>query len=117
MKLHCSRARIARRPSASVVTYGAMSRAPLELPASLLIFNDLRAVGFWMTTWYRRHSREERVALLAELARWYAEGSLRPPASRIVRLGEDCPLEEAGQLIDETMSGSQGVKTFLKFPQ
>ena len=43
-------------PSATLVTYGAMSRAPLTVPTAQLIFSDLRLRGFWMTRWTRTHS-------------------------------------------------------------
>lgn len=36
---------------ATCVTYGAMSRRPLDVGAASLIFRDLRFVGFWMTRW------------------------------------------------------------------
>ena len=38
-------------PGASLVTYGAMSRASLKVGASMLIFKDLRFVGFWVSRW------------------------------------------------------------------
>ncbi len=38
---------MARRKGATLVTYGAMSKQPLTIPAPLLIFKDLRLRGFW----------------------------------------------------------------------
>lgn len=100
-----------------------MSRSPLTLPASLLIFRDVRATGFWMTRWYRQRTRAERAALVAQLAEWYADASIEPPASRIVRLGaqgeeggeESAKWEEAGEIVSQTMEGQKDVKTFLRF--
>ncbi|KAG0045742.1 mitochondrial 2-enoyl thioester reductase [Gryganskiella cystojenkinii] len=43
-----------------LVTYGAMSRQPLILPASLQIFKNVHASGFWLTAWNDRHSIQER---------------------------------------------------------
>lgn len=35
----------------TIVTYGGMSRQPLVVPTSALIFKDIRIVGYWMTRW------------------------------------------------------------------
>ncbi|PIA16171.1 NAD(P)-binding protein [Coemansia reversa NRRL 1564] len=35
-----------------LVSYGGMSRQPVMLPTSLLIFKDISARGFWMNRWY-----------------------------------------------------------------
>lgn len=56
-------------PGGTHVTYGAMSRSPFTLPAGMLIFSDLRFVGFWVTAWYERATREQTDAMLGDLAR------------------------------------------------
>ncbi|KAI0101266.1 NAD(P)-binding protein [Daldinia grandis] len=35
----------------TVVTYGGMARQPVALPTGLLIFKDIRFVGFWLSRW------------------------------------------------------------------
>ncbi|XP_043940998.1 enoyl-[acyl-carrier-protein] reductase, mitochondrial isoform X3 [Protopterus annectens] len=35
----------------TMVTYGGMSKQPLTVPVSALIFNDIKLRGFWMTQW------------------------------------------------------------------
>ncbi|KAJ2386467.1 mitochondrial 2-enoyl thioester reductase [Coemansia sp. RSA 2611] len=35
-----------------LVSYGGMSRQPVTMPTSLLLFKDLSARGFWMNRWY-----------------------------------------------------------------
>ncbi|KAK8099303.1 uncharacterized protein PG998_012544 [Apiospora kogelbergensis] len=35
----------------TMVTYGGMSRQPVALPTGLLIFKDIRFVGFWLSRW------------------------------------------------------------------
>ncbi|KAF9378409.1 mitochondrial 2-enoyl thioester reductase, partial [Podila verticillata] len=47
-----------------LVTYGAMSRQPLMLPASLQIFKNVHASGFWLTAWNDEHSTQERQAMI-----------------------------------------------------
>jgi trans-2-enoyl-CoA reductase len=64
-------------PCGTLVTYGAMSRRPLELPNGLLIFKDLRLRGFWLTRWFRQASAEERSAMLREITALAGTGVLR----------------------------------------
>ncbi|KAG0028848.1 mitochondrial 2-enoyl thioester reductase [Podila clonocystis] len=47
-----------------LVTYGAMSRQPLILPASLQIFKNVHASGFWLTAWNDEHSTQERQEMI-----------------------------------------------------
>lgn len=57
--------------SAHFVTYGAMSKQPLTLPASMLIFNDLHFHGFWVSRWAEKHPEEKQktVADVLEMTR------------------------------------------------
>ncbi|KAF9420473.1 mitochondrial 2-enoyl thioester reductase [Entomortierella beljakovae] len=41
-----------------------MSRQPLILPASLQIFKNVHASGFWLTAWADEHSQEERQEMI-----------------------------------------------------
>lgn len=57
--------------SAHFVTYGAMSKQPLTIPASMLIFKDLHFHGFWVSRWAERHPDEKQktVADVLEMTR------------------------------------------------
>lgn len=46
------------------VTYGGMSRKPVQIPTSLLIFRDIQLRGFWLSRWVDEHSTAERVAMI-----------------------------------------------------
>lgn len=50
-------------PSGTLVSYGAMSRQPVNLPTGLLIFKDIRFVGFWLTRWNERDPDARRFAV------------------------------------------------------
>jgi trans-2-enoyl-CoA reductase len=39
---------------ASMVSYGGMAKQPVALPVGLLIFKDIRFVGFWLSRWNER---------------------------------------------------------------
>lgn len=45
---------------ASMITYGAMSKKPLELPASLLIFKNINFTGFWVSKWSDKHPDQKK---------------------------------------------------------
>ncbi|KAF8636381.1 hypothetical protein AX17_003563 [Amanita inopinata Kibby_2008] len=67
-----------------LVTYGAMSKQPLSLPASLFIFKNLTAHGFWQSRWYKGRPRSEQEKLLHNLAQLMQQNKVPP----ILRLPE-----------------------------
>ncbi|KAE8217411.1 hypothetical protein CF319_g8493 [Tilletia indica] len=105
--------------SASLVTYGAMSRSPLYLPASLQIFRDVTAHGFWQTRWYAQRPHEERGKLMNTLLDWMGRSELQVPPSGVVELpleGEDgLGTELARRTVAASMRGFSGKKWYLRF--
>jgi trans-2-enoyl-CoA reductase len=57
--------------SAHFVTYGAMSKQPLTIPASMLIFKNIHFHGFWVSRWAEKHPEEKQktVADVLEMTR------------------------------------------------
>ncbi|EMD39037.1 hypothetical protein CERSUDRAFT_81807 [Gelatoporia subvermispora B] len=102
---------------AHLVTYGAMAREPLTLPASPLIFKGLVARGFWQSHWYDMHGRKER----EELMRALVDLKLKGPEHEIVTVPGNVNDEEASQLICETMrrmsEGKSGRKVMLRIEE
>lgn len=55
---------------ATLVSYGGMSKQPVSLPVGLLIFKDIRFVGFWLSKWNqqdamgRKHMVEDILGLV-----------------------------------------------------
>ncbi|KAE8201539.1 hypothetical protein A4X06_0g3286 [Tilletia controversa] len=107
--------------SASLVTYGAMSRSPLSLPASLQIFRDVTAHGFWQTRWYAQRPHDERGRLMNRLLAWMGRGELQVPPSGVVELpleggnGEGRGTELARRTVAASMRGFSGKKWYLRF--
>jgi trans-2-enoyl-CoA reductase len=60
---------------AHLVTYGAMAKRPVPIPASFHIFKNLTSHGFWLTRWYKNNS-ERQIKLVEELARTMASGKV-----------------------------------------
>ena len=72
----------------TIVTYGAMSRQPLRIPNGLLIFQDIRWRGFWISQWYRNASEESIGKMFAELFDLAGRGVVHAPVERIYPLAE-----------------------------
>jgi NADPH:quinone reductase-like Zn-dependent oxidoreductase len=51
-----------------LVTYGGMSRKPVQVPTGRLIFNNLQLRGFWLSRWIHEHSQLERQQMLSRWA-------------------------------------------------
>eukprot|EP00054_Salpingoeca_dolichothecata_P026593 m.191279 g.191279 ORF g.191279 m.191279 type:complete len:176 (+) comp25705_c0_seq24:520-1047(+) len=83
-------------PHASLITYGGMSKQPLSVPVGLLIFNDIRFHGFWMTRWNEEHSAEDRNAMLDTVADLIVD-------HKIQQRTETLPLESYQEAFKEEM--------------
>ncbi|XP_047454343.1 enoyl-[acyl-carrier-protein] reductase, mitochondrial isoform X2 [Mugil cephalus] len=64
----------------SMVTYGGMSKQPVTVPVSALIFKDVKVRGFWVTQWKRNNSHGAFKAMLDELCSLIQKGKLAAPA-------------------------------------
>ena len=60
---------------AHLVTYGAMAKRPVPIPASFHIFKNLTSHGFWLSRWYKDNG-ERRINLVDGLARIMASGKV-----------------------------------------
>lgn len=106
-------------PSGTLVTYGGMSRRPVTLPTGLLIFNDIRATGFWVSAWYKRQHdlaaqgddslTVKRERMMAELAGMLRSGKLALPPSRTHQLAD------WRQAMEQATSPYTGLKELFKF--
>ncbi|KAJ6262820.1 Zeta-crystallin [Drechslerella dactyloides] len=59
-----------------LVTYGAMAKRPLTLPAGLLIFKDIHSHGFWISAWSDRNPGAKS-EMIVELLEWMRQGEFR----------------------------------------
>jgi len=50
-------------PVSHHVTYGAMAKQPLTIPAGILIFKDVRFAGFWVSKWSEVEPEEKKKAI------------------------------------------------------
>jgi len=61
----------------TLVTYGGMSKRPITLPTSLLIFKNIQSRGFWLSNWVENHTTQERRAMYDELADMVRKGKIK----------------------------------------
>lgn len=66
---------------ATVVSYGAMSRAPITLSVPSLVFSDVRVRGFWLKHWLDSSSADEIAAAYRRLSALVADGTLQAPVA------------------------------------
>ncbi|CAF0941418.1 unnamed protein product [Rotaria sordida] len=66
--------------SATLVTYGGMSKQPVTVPTAEFIFNDLICRGFWMSRWKSENYKgSEFSIMLHELIDFIRRDQLKPP--------------------------------------
>lgn len=71
--------------SSPFVTYGGMSREPVTVPTSALIFKDIQIRGFWMTRWAKNPNNYlERMEMFEELISMMTNNELLAPVHEIV---------------------------------
>ncbi|KAJ3363692.1 hypothetical protein GGF32_003728 [Allomyces javanicus] len=105
-------------PGGTHVTYGAMAREPMAVPASLLIFKDVRIRGFWMTEWKKRASAQARDAMMRDLVDKFASGELVTPHLNEIAVPKaegEGEVEKVVQAIAEAGTGYLGKKQMLVF--
>jgi trans-2-enoyl-CoA reductase len=96
----------------TMVTYGGMSREPVMIPTSALIFKDLRIKGFWMTEWSKRNADSiDRFEMFEELISMMTNNELQGPAFKMVSFDQ---YKEA-LMNTMTIKGMIGKKYILEF--
>lgn len=69
----------------TIVTYGDMSKKPVEIPASLYIYKDIVSRGFWVTKW-KKNNPKEFEQLIQSVAAMFREKKLKLTAVASVDL-------------------------------
>lgn len=88
-----------------------MARAPLSLPASMLIFKNITFHGFWMSRWADVHSKQERYAMFEDLFQLMQRDQLGEPRWTPVEFNE-AAMKHA---VDAGISGYAAGKQIVQF--
>ena len=95
-----------------MVTYGGMSREPVLVPTSSLIFKDLQFRGFWMTRWKeQKGNTPEAHQMINDLFDLIKSGQLKAPQHKLV------PFENYQSALENALNlqGFAGAKLMFDF--
>ncbi|HYR58825.1 MAG TPA: 2-enoyl thioester reductase domain-containing protein [Chthoniobacteraceae bacterium] len=93
----------------TIVTYGAMSRQPLRIPAGLLIFSDVRWRGFWVTRWFEAATAGERAAMFGEIFSLARRGVIGAKIERVY------PITAVSEALTHAAQGGRSGKILFGF--
>lgn len=99
---------------AKMVTYGAMAKQPLTVPAGMLIFRDLSFSGFWFSRWGTANpaARKQTVEAVLDLIR---DGKFHPGPAQDIPWSWDTPAETLTAAVSGTLEGFRAGKGIFVF--
>ncbi|KAL5115758.1 mitochondrial 2-enoyl thioester reductase [Pleosporales sp. CAS-2024a] len=103
-------------PSAHFVTYGAMSKQPLRMPASMLIFKDFHYHGFWVTRWGDKNPLDKLVTV-AEILEMTRKGEFKDAPYDKIAWDWDTKGEDLIAKVKDTLEGYREGKGVFVFGQ
>ncbi|KAM3965779.1 enoyl-[acyl-carrier-protein] reductase, mitochondrial [Aphomia sociella] len=97
--------------SGKMVTYGGMSREPVNIPTSAFIFKNLSFYGFWMTHWNEKANSTDKDKMINDIVTLMCDEKLKGPVHKMVKFDDyKEALENA-----LTSKGFTGCKYILDF--
>ena len=103
-------------PGGTMVTYGAMSKQPLALPASLLIFKDLSFSGFWVSSWSDNHTKEKKQTV-EDVLRLTREGKFKDIPVEQCNWGWKTEADTLQKAVQGTLGGFRAGKGVFMFEE
>jgi mitochondrial enoyl-[acyl-carrier protein] reductase / trans-2-enoyl-CoA reductase len=94
---------------ATMVTYGGMSKQPVNAGAAQFIFSDLRLRGFWISRWMKEAPREAVLNLFSQIAPLIRDGTLHVPVDATF------PIDAAADAIRRAAQPGRNGKVLFKF--
>jgi trans-2-enoyl-CoA reductase len=67
----------------TLVTYGGMSRKPVQIPTGAFIFHNIKCVGFWLSKWNETASIDQRNEMLKNIIQLIREGVIKSEVEAI----------------------------------
>lgn len=97
-----------------IVTYGAMSREPVTVPAGLQIFKNISYDGFWVSSWSEKHPDEKKktVQHVLDLTR---QGKFKDVPFQEVKWEWDTKGDELIEAVQGTLQGFRSGKGVFVF--
>lgn len=103
-------------PGGTMVTYGAMSKQPLSLPASLLIFKDITFNGFWVSKWSDRHP-DQKKQTVDDVLRLTRQGKFKDIPVQECRWGWKTDEDTLKKAVQGTLGGFRSGKGVFVFEE
>lgn len=101
-------------PDSHHVTYGAMAKEPVMLPAGLQIFKNLVFDGFWVSRWGDRNP-EAKLQTVRDVMRLMRAGRFTDGPTEEVRWEEDTNQDELVKAVQGTLGGYRSGKGVFVF--
>lgn len=101
-------------PYGAHVTYGAMSKQPVQLPFAILVFKNIRFEGFWVSKWSDKNPDAKRETV-AEVLKWTREGQFKDSPTDVIKWTWDTKQDELIQAVDGTLGGYRKGKGIFVF--
>ena len=97
-----------------LVTYGAMAKQPVMLPAGLLIFKNITFDGFWVSRWSEREPDEKR-RTVEEILDLMRDGRFKDVPVREIEWSHDTSEDVLKREVQGTLDGFRGAKGVFVF--
>ena len=101
-------------PNSRMVTYGAMSKQPVEVPSGLLIFRNLSFDGFWVSKWGDKHPDEKRNTI-EDVLNMTRAGKFRDIPVDEIKWTPDTEEAELIGTAQQTLSGFRAGKSIFRW--
>jgi len=105
---------ICARHGGKIVTYGAMAKKPVTVPASLFIFKDISCHGFWVSVWSDRFPKEKE-EMVNEIFELYKSGQFKDVPIEKAVWKDDSEQSELIKAIEKSQAGFGGKKQVFVF--
>jgi mitochondrial enoyl-[acyl-carrier protein] reductase / trans-2-enoyl-CoA reductase len=99
---------------AHMITYGAMSKKPTELPTALLIFKEIVFEGFWVSKWGDRNPVEKKQTV-DDVLRMTREGRFKDIPVEEVKWDWETKIEPLKEAVQGTLEGFRKGKSVFVF--
>ncbi|KAJ3269713.1 hypothetical protein HDV01_001103 [Terramyces sp. JEL0728] len=97
---------------AYMVTYGGMSKEPVVIPTSLLIFKNLTCTGFWMSKWASDRPDSARIDIYSDLFELAKQRKFKEPLHETWSF-KDLPGDQLVKIASRPEKGFQNGKRIL----
>lgn len=101
-------------PNSHMVTYGAMSKQPVELPSGLLIFKNLAFNGFWVSKWGDRDP-DEKQKTVKDVLNMIRAGKFQDIPSQEIKWTPDTEGSELSSAAQGTLGGFRAGKSYFRW--